>query len=168
MALTNETARQLETLFRNACNRLRYRGLDREEIIQEALLRAHKYFLRYCVSLDHITNLDSWALRVVRNAAVDMARKLQDIRRPPSSPRMVFDSRLIISCECKGNGHAAQRDLKYYRDLLRHRMDEAGFEAVEMLLNGRSRKEIAILLHVPQKQVVDWLMRATEIVLSDE
>lgn len=125
---------------------------DAEDIVQEAYLRAFRFFGSF-----HGTDSRAWLLTIVRNTCYTW------FRRNHAALNTSFDE------EVHTNGSEAQSSEKLLLDqvdheLLRQALDELPIEFREAMvlreLEGMSYKEIALIARVPLGTVMSRLSRA--------
>lgn len=127
---------------------------DAQDVVQDAFLRAFKFFDGFRGG-----NSRSWLLRIVRNAFYDW------LKRKGQEPAMPFDEEIHDRVEDNGTPDALLLE-KGDHELLRQAIAELPVEFREVLvlreLEGLSYKEIAELANVPLGTVMSRLARARE------
>ncbi len=128
---------------------------DAEDVVQEAFLRAFKFFAGFRGG-----NSRAWLLRIVRNVFYDWLK--QNRREEEATP---FDEELHGAVEQKSAPDALLLE-KADRELLHKAIAELPVEFREILvlreLEGFSYKEIADVAAVPLGTVMSRLARARE------
>jgi len=133
---------------------------DAEDVVQEAMLRAYKFFDSF-----HGTDGRTWMLRIVRNTCYTWLEKnrharaadtFDEARHSPGTPAIAPDAALLAGEEC---------------ELLRQVLAQLPEESREMIvlreLEGMTYREIASVTGVPMGTVMSRLARARER-LQDE
>ena len=128
---------------------------DAEDVVQEAYLRAYRFFDRY-----HGGDGRSWLLRIVRNTCYNWLEKNR-----PHEPVAAFDE-TRHSAELKQVGPEADLVANEDREMLRRALEALPSEFREAIvlreLEGLSYKEIAAVSGVPIGTVRSRLARARE------
>jgi RNA polymerase sigma-70 factor (ECF subfamily) len=125
---------------------------DAEDMVQEAYLRAYKFFNRF-----QGDNGRSWLLTVVRNTCYTW------LKQNRAHELAVFDEELHSGGNDAGNPERLL-EKKAVRSLLREALEELPVEYREVLvlreLEGYSYKEIAAIADIPLGTVMSRLTRA--------
>lgn len=127
------------------CSRFRHRGLDTDDLIQEAaiaLWRARERLLPLGVGVQQAALV--W--KIARNAAIDALRRTDETEELPEGLEMQVDDRTLI------------HDLHEQIDHL----DEPDRSIVRMQLEGYSYEEIGKTLGMTEKNVSVRLVRVKE------
>lgn len=127
------------------CSRFRHRGLDTDDLIQEAaiaLWRARERLLPLGVGVQQAALV--W--KIARNAAIDALRRTDETEELPEGLEMQVDDRTLI------------HDLHEQIDHL----DEPDRSIVRMQLEGYSYEEISKTLGMTEKNVSVRLVRVKE------
>ena len=139
---------------------------DAEDIVQDAYLRAFKYFDRFQGG-----NARPWLLAIVRNACFSWMKRNRSRRL-----QFVADARLEAEAEASRQGNAAsspEADMQSREGAaaLNKAVAELPDEFREALIlreiQGLSYKEIAAVIDVPIGTVMSRLARARKLLLSN-
>ena len=126
---------------------------DSEDVVQEAMLRAYRFFNRF-----HGGNARAWLLQIVRNSCYTWLQKNR-----PTELMTEFDEEVHQQPSANPETLAAQSD---ERELLMHALESLPARAREVLilreLEGCSYKEIADIVAIPIGTVMSTLARARE------
>jgi RNA polymerase sigma-70 factor (ECF subfamily) len=128
---------------------------DAEDVVQEAYLRAFKFFGGF-----HGQDARAWLLAVVRNTCYTWLKQ----NRPRASTTSFDEERHGAACEALNPEALLLRQGD--RELLRAALEELPVEAREVLvlreLEGLSYKEIALIVDIPLGTVMSRLTRARQ------
>lgn len=127
------------------CSRFRHRGLDADDLIQEAaiaLWRARERLLPLGVSVQQAALV--W--KIARNAVIDALRRTDETEELPEGLEMQVDDRTLI--------HDLHEQIAH--------LDEPDRSIVRMQLEGYSYEEIGKELGMTEKNVSVRLVRVKE------
>ncbi len=128
---------------------------DAEDLVQEAYLRAYKFFDRF-----HGEDARPWLLAVVRNTCYTWLKQHHG-----HAPAMPFDEEVHGSAS-ESLDPERQLQLKATKELLHQALEELPPEFREVVilreLEGYSYKEIAAIVGVPLGTVMSRLTRARD------
>ena len=154
----------IDSLY-NTAYRMTRNAQDAEDLVQEAYLKAYKYYDKF----QEGTNFKAWLFKILKNTFINSYRKKQ--QQPAQSDfadiEETFESRL--------DDEVLRRNLTPEESLLEHVLDEDVQRALDELpedyrmvvvladLEGFAYKEIADILDVPVGTVMSRLYRGRRL-----
>ena len=158
-----EAVPHLDALYRAAKHWCR-NGSDAEDLVQETMVRAWRFFDRY----EPGTNCKAWLFRILTNTRINAHHRAA--RRPVEAD---FDAVETLAAPAPGEVLAAptRGEIAAFADLLDDEM-KAALEALPVpfrvvlvlaVVEGFSYKEIAAILDVPIGTVMSRLFRARKL-----
>lgn len=163
MCLTDDDARKIMPHLMRTSQTMNLAPLDPEDVVQEALLRAHRHLKKRKQTLGDIEKCEAWSATIVRNAARDMLRKLSRIRTKKSE-KEICDSRLLINLtsdlpDAQSALECAEL-LESIDELLESISNDCIVRTVTLKLAGHSESEIAEQLGTTIRNIRKWLQEA--------
>ncbi len=130
-------------------------GHDADDVVQEAYLRAYRFFDNF-----HGGDARAWLLRIVRNTCYTWLEKNRS-----REPMMTFDETRHIAATAGGSPEApllASEDSQWLLEALAELPEEFRETIVLRALQGMSYREIAAVTAAPIGTVMSRLARARE------